>query len=368
MKLLCVIDHFGSGGAQRQMTNLACGLATRGHQVELFLYHPRHDFFLPAITAAGLTVHVADREQLGAARVTWRLARLVRQGQFDGVIAFLGAPSACAELARLAAPRTRLVVSERSSHEGDGPRLTAWGKRLLHGFADVVVANSHAHAAWLTRHRWLRHKTLTIYNGYELGPEPLPPPPPTAGKLSLLVVGRVGPEKNGVNLARGLAAFRERRGWVPRVSWAGRPDQTSGGQAHREEIEAVLRSHPEVQTAWHWLGERSDVPALLAGHHALVLPSHYEGLPNAVCEAFIAARPVVASRIGDLPRLVAEPERGFLFDPGSPAEIATALERLADLPPAAWESIARNARSWAGANLQLGTMVEAYERALMAPS
>jgi glycosyltransferase involved in cell wall biosynthesis len=365
VKLLCVIDHFGSGGAQRQMVTLACGLAGRGHQVDMFTYHPHHTFFLPAVEAAGLEVHGVDRTHRGIAGVTWDLARLLRRKRYDGVIAFLGAPSACAELARLLAPHTRLVVSERSSHAGDASKLDAWGKRLLHGLADVVVANSRAHASWLLRHRWLRHKTRTIYNGYDLGPEPASPTPPGPHSLSLLVVGRVGPEKNGANLARALVTFRERRGWVPKLSWAGRPDETGAGRGYRKEIETVLSSTPEVQAAWTWLGERSDVPALLDEHHALVLPSRYEGLPNAVCEALIAARPVLASCIGDMPHLVAEGERGFLFDPMKPGDIATAIERLVDLPPSEWEAFGRNARAWARANLQQAVMVEAYERALL---
>ena len=37
MKILCVIDSLGSGGAQRQMVNLP--LVWQRHHVELFIYH-----------------------------------------------------------------------------------------------------------------------------------------------------------------------------------------------------------------------------------------------------------------------------------------------------------------------------------------
>ena len=33
MRILCVIDSLGSGGAQRQMVNLAVGFKSKGHQV-----------------------------------------------------------------------------------------------------------------------------------------------------------------------------------------------------------------------------------------------------------------------------------------------------------------------------------------------
>ncbi len=57
MKLLFVIDHFGSGGAQRQMVNLALGLSRRGHDVEFLVYYPEFDFFRARVDEAGLTVH-----------------------------------------------------------------------------------------------------------------------------------------------------------------------------------------------------------------------------------------------------------------------------------------------------------------------
>ena len=45
MKILCVIDSLGSGGAQRQIVNLACGLKKKGHDVDVFVYFPEFSFF-----------------------------------------------------------------------------------------------------------------------------------------------------------------------------------------------------------------------------------------------------------------------------------------------------------------------------------
>ena len=45
MRILCVIDSLGSGGAQRQMVSLAQGMVARSHEVEFFVYHPELDHF-----------------------------------------------------------------------------------------------------------------------------------------------------------------------------------------------------------------------------------------------------------------------------------------------------------------------------------
>lgn len=363
MKILCVIDNFGSGGAQRQMVALACGLAERHHEVEVFSYAPQLDFFGPAL--AHLTVHSVDKSKVGNRGVLAALARLLATRRYDAAIAFLGTPGAYAELARLLALRTRLVVSERSNHQNDGHPLVALGLRVLHGLTDVLVANSAAHAAWLQRYPWLRHKVRTIYNGYPLGPDPAPMPAlPSPDALSLLVVARIGPEKNGLLLVRGLAAFGQRHGWVPTVRWAGRQDTSPEGLAYRAQIDAALQRHPDVAARWHWLGERKDIPELLAQHHALILASLYEGMPNVVCEAFFAGRPVLASHVGDLQALVEQGNRGFLFDPHQPDELADALSALAGLDAEQLAQMGQRARRWAEQTLTVERMVVAYERAI----
>src|SRR5690606_21739605 len=102
---------------------------------------------------------------------------------------------------------------------------------------------------------------------------------------------------------------------------------TADDEAAKAEVDAALAAEG-VADRWRWLGRREDVPELMRAHDALVHPAFFEGLPNAVCEALASGLPVLASRVCDHPRLVGE-DRGLLFDPGSPEDIAAALERFA---------------------------------------
>jgi glycosyltransferase involved in cell wall biosynthesis len=99
---------------------------------------------------------------------------------------------------------------------------------------------------------------------------------------------------------------------------------------------------------------------LLRGYDALIHPSLYEGLPNAVCEALAAGIPVLASNVCDHPLLVADGSRGYLFDPRDPPGIAAAIAKLAELDSGAWRDLERNAREYASANLGVDKMVESY--------
>lgn len=80
------------------------------------------------------------------------------------------------------------------------------------------------------------------------------------------------------------------------------------------------------------LGDRSDVPELLARSSVLVLMSRFEGLPISVLEGMRAGLPVVASHVGGLPELVEEGRNGFLVPSGDVKALRAAMLRLIRSP------------------------------------
>ncbi len=82
-----------------------------------------------------------------------------------------------------------------------------------------------------------------------------------------------------------------------------------------------------------FLGERTDVPLLLAASDLLVLPSHYECLPSVVSEAMAAGCPVVATAVGGVPEML----NGVgwpLVPPGDTKKLAEAIISVLELPEA----------------------------------
>ena len=358
MKVLLVIDHFGSGGAQRQIVELACGLSQRGHSVEVFIYHPQYDFFRARIDEAGIIVHEYKKSRGFSFGVVTKLSSLMRTSDTDVVVSFLNDANLYSELSKLLTDGPKLVVSERTSHHDDRNWLASRCRRLLHTLADHVVANSQTHSEWLVRRRWLRGKVSCIYNGVDLSRARSEPP--VAGSISdlrLLAIGRVGREKNPINLIKALQLLHDMSGHLPRVDWVG----ARGSSSYAKQVERLLESLPLIRERWHWLGVRSDIPELLRDHHALVHPSLYEGLPNVVCEALAAGRPILISDVCDHPLLVANGKRGFVFDAEQPASIAEAVTMLGNLDRQAWSRFSRNARDYAAANLGVEKMVSSYE-------
>jgi glycosyltransferase involved in cell wall biosynthesis len=360
--VLGVIDNFGSGGAQRQFVELMLGLAERGHPVEVVVYHPGFDFFRGRLDAAGIPIHELDRPAEGIRRTIAGYRRVLRQLRPEVVISFLHEPNMLAEIGRVGLGVPRLLVSERSSRHGDGGFARRWGMRALHSLADVVVANSHDHAAWLReRFPWLRGRVRCVYNGVNAGLHEIPPPAAPGEELRLLAIGRIDAGKNPLVLARACALFAEKHGRSPRVSWVGRVSE-AGGERVRAEVDAFLDGEPRVAGAWTWAGESSEVLAHLTAAHALVHPSLYEGLPNAVCEALAAARPVVASTVGDANRLVGgDGERGYLFAPDDAHRLLHGIEQLCATHGDEWREMTLRCRQFARQELSGERMVSGYQ-------
>jgi glycosyltransferase involved in cell wall biosynthesis len=98
--------------------------------------------------------------------------------------------------------------------------------------------------------------------------------------------------------------------------------------------EPAERQAKELGIAKHvlWVGYQRDVSPYYDLFDALVLPSANEGTPVVAIEALAASRPVVATRVGGVPDVVADGEDGFLVGVGDVQGIADALARLARDP------------------------------------
>jgi glycosyltransferase involved in cell wall biosynthesis len=94
--------------------------------------------------------------------------------------------------------------------------------------------------------------------------------------------------------------------------------------------EPVLRLVRELQLegAVRFLGQRSDVPALMRDLDVFVLPSTSEGFPLALLEAMAAGKAVVATRCGGPEELVQDGANGFLVPPADPGSLSDRIVRL----------------------------------------
>jgi glycosyltransferase involved in cell wall biosynthesis len=85
------------------------------------------------------------------------------------------------------------------------------------------------------------------------------------------------------------------------------------------------------------MGERHDVPTILAAMDVFCLPSEMEGMPMTVLEAMAAGLPVVASDVGGIPEVVEDGRTGLMVPARAAGELEAALLALAGDPERARE-------------------------------
>ena len=109
----------------------------------------------------------------------------------------------------------------------------------------------------------------------------------------------------------------------------------------RDELEELARP---LGDRFEFLGERSDVPDLLASFEVFAFPSRFEGLCLAVIEAQAAGVPVVATPVGGIKETVVDGETGWLVPPRDVSALAERISAVLEDPAGAGR-VAQAARS-----------------------
>ena len=137
--------------------------------------------------------------------------------------------------------------------------------------------------------------------------------------LKFAFVGRLDPVKNLAALIETLASDRwKQRDWTLTVCGSG-PDRAA---LETQAKNAGLDNHVR------FAGYVKDIAELWREHHALIMPSLFEGVPLAMIEAMLCGRPVVATDVGGIADWIEEGCTGFLIRRPDPQDIDLALENL----------------------------------------
>jgi glycosyltransferase involved in cell wall biosynthesis len=99
-----------------------------------------------------------------------------------------------------------------------------------------------------------------------------------------------------------------------------------------------------IPDAIEFAGLIGDLRPLFAAADGFVLPSRYEGMPNALLEAMAAGMPCVATRVSGSEDIIIENESGLLVPPEDPQALASALVTILTQPQRA-SSLGREARA-----------------------
>ena len=282
----------------------------RGLGDEALLIHADH----PAV-APFAELPVARRtypaELLGSATALMRrIAALVRGARTVHVTDVLPPAHVAARLTG-----ARLVVTH---HTPELPRRDSVGGRVWWrlGWAmrPLVVYTSETDRA-----RDGRRPSRVVALGIDV--ERFASGKPVLGGTVVGNVARLAEQKGHATLLEAAALVRRRR---PDVRFA-----IAGDGELRHELEQQAK---ELGDHVAMLGNRPDVPDLLASFAVFAYPSRFEGLCLAVLEAQAAGVPVVATPVGGIRETVVDGETGFLVPVGNAEALAERIVYVLEHP------------------------------------
>ena len=141
----------------------------------------------------------------------------------------------------------------------------------------------------------------------------------TPGIRVLVTIGRLSREKGHADLLEALAILRRRNPDWKAILVGDGPERP-----HLEELARRLGMEEQVIFA----GFQTRTAPFFALADLFVLPSHSEGSPNVLLEAMMAGVPIVATRVGGTPEVVADERTALLTPARNPQALAAALEQL----------------------------------------
>jgi glycosyltransferase involved in cell wall biosynthesis len=262
-----------------------------------------------------------------------RLGRLLRRLRPDVVYAWGEYPSVLAgPLARLHGIPT--VVARRSSGDASPTRGLGRAARWIEARAMLVTVNSVAALEEAERRGVPRGRLRLVRNGHDAG---RPSPAPAGEEVRLGYVAGLRPGKGHRRLLQALREVRANARW--RVELAGTGPLVG-------ELRAQVRDCGLAERV-RFLGTVDDIPRFWQERNACLLLSDLEGSSNALIEAGLAGRPLVAT---DVPanRELVTPGSGILVRADDVPGTARRLEEIIDdaelrehLGRGAWEAMQR---------------------------
>ena len=330
-RVFFLLDSFMIGGTQTQAVELARRLDPARYQVTVGCLR-REGPLLSRLDGTGVRVVEFSIgkgiDSPSGIRGVLKLARFLRRER----IQIMHAHDLWSNLVGMVAAKIARVpvtiTSQRDlSHDAWYGTYRRRVLRYLQSRSSIVLTNANAiRDGLIEKDRLPSEKVCVIYNGVDIdGFRNVIPNrewmfPESAGKKLVVLVGNMNSDVKGhaVLISAAVEAVKHH----PEAQFL-----LVGDGPKRKDYEAQVESAGLAQHFW-FLGQRSDVPQILAFCDIAVLPSLAEGLPNAVLEYLASGLPVVATALGGNLEVIQDGTTGVLVPPKNPHALAMALSQL----------------------------------------
>ena len=355
-KVCQIIPTLVQGGAEKQMTLLACGLDREQFETHVIVLTHSGEYE-DVLRRHGIQVHHINKrgkfDPLGYRRLKQLLVRIAP----DVVHSWIFAANCYGRVAAKHAGVPLIIAGERCVDSWKS-RWHLYIDRYLEKYSQYIATNSQGVVDFYTKHGLNSTRFVVIPNGIE------PPSSPRLSREELFqrlripasaavvgAVGRLWPQKGYPDLLWAAELLRVAHGSVQLVIIGDGPDL-----AHLQE----LRDRYGAVDSVRFVGAREDAAELIGAFDVLWNGSRYEGQSNTIMEAMARGTPVIASDIAGNRDLVEHGNTGYLFQLGDVSNLTRLTFNLLNDEPQRLR-LAQAAEEKIHKDFSVDAMVRAYE-------
>jgi glycosyltransferase involved in cell wall biosynthesis len=306
MRILYVITGLGMGGAEKVVCNLADEMVNQGHEVKI-AYLTGNAIVHPVSKNIEI-IYLALNDFSSFISASLNYHKLIKRYQPDVVHAHMIHANLFTRLNRLFNHLPLLISSAHSSNEGGKLRMLTYF--VTHNLADVTTnVSKNASKIFIEQNAVKSKDIITVYNGVDLqkfsklnkDDRLITEFIDYKDKKIILSVGSFSDAKDYPNLITAISTLAEiRQDFILLIAGEG---------SLRTEVESLIESL-NLKGIVRLLGNRNDIPQLMAFADIFVLSSKYEGLPTVLIEAMACEKFVVATDCGGSDEILGD--TGFL--------------------------------------------------------
>lgn len=325
MKILQLISSSGCYGAENVLLNLV-GIDSQSRAQNLLAtFHNRHNPNLELYQRARER-GISAEEIVCRGRADWRalmqLRRLLRAESID----IVHTHGYKADLYGYLAARleAKPVIATCHNWLDHGAKLTAYNRldRFVLQSFDAVAAVSEPIARQLVASGVPAGRIAVVANGIDIrafDPRTRKSALPESKDLVIGAVSRLELQKGFEHLLNAFPTVRQ--------SFPSARLLIVGEGPDRGRIEELIKQRG-LHNAVTLAGQQTDMPTVYASMDLFVLPSLNEGLPMTLLEAMAASKPIIATRVGAIPKVISHRTTGLLVEPADSVGLASAITLL----------------------------------------
>jgi len=301
------------------MVELAKGFKEEGHEVTFLTYH-NINFFKSELDKNDIIVTtILEANYL---KRLYKVRKEIRIQRPDAVLSFLQAANLMATIAGFPYRRWKLIVGERSANPKIVTSIKLRFYRKLYFFADYVVGNSYENIKLVKQIiPCLRSEKLkVIYNIVNIASTENQPLFENE-KTKIVIAASYRAVKNLEGLITAVSMLSNQYKQQIEIDWYG--EISMDKRYFDENQERIIKMN--LQNTIRLNDKTDQIIQKYQTADFIGLFSHYEGFPNIICEAMAMSKPVIVSKVSDVPLFVKDSFNGFLCDSKNPESIKEAI-------------------------------------------